>query len=726
MLRISLAAHVASGKYSILHSALENARKAAFWPAALASLLSPPPPLRRPASPVPSAIRVPMPLLFTEHGPAARCSGFAAAAPLNAARAPGVDQPPPWPAVDQRCVYKWFHDSIVARLASADFLGAVQATAAQPFDTFYAPESLADETLVFESRFECGNLLDAFQVGPFAYDLRLRRDLFTSRHTQWFYFRIQNTRAGRTYRLNIVNFHKADSLFSRGMQPVFHSRAEHEATGAGWFRDGQSISYVAASRKDQKGRADRVLSFSFTAKHDADTLFVASAYPYSYSDLRWFLHGAQSDARTGRFLKRRTLCQTRAGNDCDLLTITDFDDALPVAQAKRGVFLTARVHPGESVSSWIMKGVLDFLLGSDPDADTMRHHFVFKIIPMLNPDGVIVGNSRANLTGVDLNRCYKKTHELMHPTIYHAKEVLADFQRDRNVVLYCDLHGHSKKLNTFLYGCHNLDHPTLRFTERVFPRIICHNDPGRFCFGDCKYGIARAKRGTGRVVLCKQFGILNSYTLEASLCGSSATGQQFTPGDYEQMGRSLCDSLLDLGDPNTSKVARLLASVKREIARKIRRRGKLSETQVVNLEQKIDSDIDSNPEASDSSDDDELVTSCSAPELASSDALPAPQPLPSTATPAASSRAVLVPRASDAGKQRRSAQPVAAPAAQPRVASRLFYIPKRMRPKSSARAPAEPAAGSQRLVAPVDAVPAPIITPASKPLSTKLAAKKPV
>jgi murein tripeptide amidase MpaA len=64
------------------------------------------------------------------------------------------------------------------------------------------------------------------------------------------------------------------------------------------------------------------------------------------------------------------------------------------------------VHPGESVSSWMVKGVLDFLCSSDPQAITLRNHFVFKIVPLLNPDGVIQGNYRCSLTGGDLNRKY--------------------------------------------------------------------------------------------------------------------------------------------------------------------------------------------------------------------------------------------------------------------------------------------------------------------------------
>lgn len=53
--------------------------------------------------------------------------------------------------------------------------------------------------------------------------------------------------------------------------------------------------------------------------------------------------------------------------------------------------ITARVHPGESNASWVMKGALEFLVSSDPVARLLRENFIFKIIPMLNPDGVING-----------------------------------------------------------------------------------------------------------------------------------------------------------------------------------------------------------------------------------------------------------------------------------------------------------------------------------------------
>jgi len=51
---------------------------------------------------------------------------------------------------------------------------------------------------------------------------------------------------------------------------------------------------------------------------------------------------------------------------------------------------------------------MEFLLSSNKEAESLRERFIFKIIPMLNPDGVIHGNSRCALAGCDLNRKWQK------------------------------------------------------------------------------------------------------------------------------------------------------------------------------------------------------------------------------------------------------------------------------------------------------------------------------
>jgi len=53
--------------------------------------------------------------------------------------------------------------------------------------------------------------------------------------------------------------------------------------------------------------------------------------------------------------------------------------------------------------------------------------FVFKIIPMLNPDGVIVGNYRCSLTGRDLNRAYRIAMRESFPSISHVKSMIKTY-----------------------------------------------------------------------------------------------------------------------------------------------------------------------------------------------------------------------------------------------------------------------------------------------------------
>jgi murein tripeptide amidase MpaA len=45
----------------------------------------------------------------------------------------------------------------------------------------------------------------------------------------------------------------------------------------------------------------------------------------------------------------------------------------------------------------------------------MRKHVVFKVIPMINPDGVIFGNYRTSLSGKDLNRMFRTKNQDLIP-----------------------------------------------------------------------------------------------------------------------------------------------------------------------------------------------------------------------------------------------------------------------------------------------------------------------
>ena len=58
------------------------------------------------------------------------------------------------------------------------------------------------------------------------------------------------------------------------------------------------------------------------------------------------------------------------------------------------VFVTARVHPGETPASFVMHGFVEWLLSSQAAAQKLRQGATVVVVPMLNPDGVFLGNYR--------------------------------------------------------------------------------------------------------------------------------------------------------------------------------------------------------------------------------------------------------------------------------------------------------------------------------------------
>lgn len=113
----------------------------------------------------------------------------------------------------------------------------------------------------------------------------------------------------------------------------------------------------------------------------------------------------------------------------------------------RTIVVLARSHPGESITSFVCQGFLEFLLGSHPIAGILRENFVFKIIPMMNPDGVFLGNNRCNLIGQDLNRVWNVATEFSHPTVFAVKNLLKEL--DSSDVSGSNAYLNAQQLNGF-------------------------------------------------------------------------------------------------------------------------------------------------------------------------------------------------------------------------------------------------------------------------------------
>ena len=89
------------------------------------------------------------------------------------------------------------------------------------------------------------------------------------------------------------------------------------------------------------------------------------------------------------------------------------------------IFLTGRVHPGETPGSHVLNGFLELLTDLQSEqGKALRRNFVFKVIMMLNPDGVARGYYRLDTMGCNLNRMYLNPYQREHPTIWATKKAI--------------------------------------------------------------------------------------------------------------------------------------------------------------------------------------------------------------------------------------------------------------------------------------------------------------
>ncbi|XP_074863146.1 cytosolic carboxypeptidase 4 isoform X2 [Carettochelys insculpta] len=442
------------------------------------------------------------------------------------------------------------------------------------FDLDECSPSITDapDCLRFFSKFESGNLRKAIQVRRFEYDLIMNADVNSVQHHQWFYFEVSAMKPAIPYRFNIINCEKVNSQFNYGMQPVMYSVKEALCGKPRWIRAGYDICYYknhyrrsAAAAGGVRGKSYYTLTFTITFPHGEDVCYLAYHYPYTYSTLMSHLDILEETRNPKKvYYRQQMLCQTLGGNPCPLLTITAMPETksssdLEEFSNRPYVVLMARVHPGESNASWVMKGTMEFLVSSDPIAELLRKCFIFKILPMLNPDGVINGNHRCSLSGDDLNRQWLAPSCQLHPTIYHTKGLLYYLcSIGRAPLVFCDYHGHSQKKNVFLYGCSiketlwqagctiNTAVVTEDVGYRTLPKILDKVAPA-FVMSSCNFLVEKSRESTARVVVWREIGVLRSYTMENTYCGCSHglyKGLQIGTRELEEMGAKFCLGLL--------------------------------------------------------------------------------------------------------------------------------------------------------------------------------------
>lgn len=122
---------------------------------------------------------------------------------------------------------------------------------------------------------------------------------------------------------------------------------------------------------------------------------------------------------------------------------------------KKVILVNARVHPGEVVSSHVLRGFITSLLFL-PHHKKLLSHYKFICIPIINVDGVYNGHFRDNILGQNLNRFYMSPSSKSQPELYYLDELIQKiYENKSSIECYIDLHGHLNAGGIFMYGNHH-------------------------------------------------------------------------------------------------------------------------------------------------------------------------------------------------------------------------------------------------------------------------------
>nr|CAI5867766.1 unnamed protein product [Callosobruchus analis] len=418
--------------------------------------------------------------------------------------------------------------------------------------------------LCFDASFETGNLGKVDLINEYEYDISIRPDSCNPKLRFWFNFTVDNVKQDQRVIFNVVNISKEKNLLMDNLTPLVKSSSRQK-----WQRIPKQHVYYAKSPLHHN---HYILSFSFAFDKEDDVFQFCLAPPYSYSRLQTFLNLLEVKAShlDGSF-KRELLANSVQKRRLDLITIGSLDPEEPKPR-RRVIAIMARVHPGESPASFVCQGFTGASVSSNSIASTLRKYVIFKVIPMMNPDGVFIGNYRSTAMGIDLNRSWHLCNPWCHPTIKATRDVLTTIDKSKELQLdfVVDIHAHSSLKGCFVYG--NTYEDVYRYERHIlFPKLLS-TVADDYAQSNTMFNSDVNKSGSARRFLCSILSDkVNCYSFEVSIFGYKLKGSEitipYTEESYMRCGRNLVRTFLEYYH-NTGAIPIQLSS---EIGEKKRR-----------------------------------------------------------------------------------------------------------------------------------------------------------
>lgn len=177
-------------------------------------------------------------------------------------------------------------------------------------------------------------------------------------------------------------------------------------------------------------RNDRRIEYRHVVK--SETCWFAWGPPFVPSNARELV---DHTARSLPFATAFELCKTRAGRAVPALTIDQTEGA---KDDRHGVWIQARQHAWESGSSWVCRGLVEWLVSDDPRATSLRKNAIVTIVPIMDIDNVAIGAGGKSQKPQDHNRDWSDTPRWN--SVRAAMDRIAAMDKAKQFDLFVDLH----------------------------------------------------------------------------------------------------------------------------------------------------------------------------------------------------------------------------------------------------------------------------------------------
>lgn len=192
-----------------------------------------------------------------------------------------------------------------------------------------------------------------------------------------------------------------------------------------WARSSDGVTFGAYERLPTSAVPTQPTSTShrFTVVVPAGTVAIrlAKYFPYTTAQKNAWLQGLASHPH----LRAVTvLGQSVQGRPIELL---EFTDASVPDAGKRRIWIHSGIHPAETTSYFTVEGLVAWLGSGEPLAEALLDRTIVDIVPMANPDGVVLGNYRTNANSSNLENEWAAPYASPQPEIVALRTAIEGF-----------------------------------------------------------------------------------------------------------------------------------------------------------------------------------------------------------------------------------------------------------------------------------------------------------